>query len=100
MSKRISTSFNEAQIVLLNEILTKLLIGSDPKLLVRNKAFASLMGTVQSLKRRIDNPTQTRRPTAPPPAPEAPGQAAHESSSDIPRATYSGEAAQERAAET
>lgn len=65
MSKRISTSFNEAQIVLLNEILTKLLSGSDPKLLIRNRAFPSLIGAVQSLKRRIDNPAPPK--SAPPP---------------------------------
>ena len=77
MSKRISTSFNEAQIVLLNEILTKLLSGSDPKLLIRNKAFPSLIASVQGLKRRVDNPTPPK-PATMPAAPEDASQAAHD----------------------
>lgn len=58
---RVSTSLSDGEIVLLWEILTKLLSGSDPKLLVKNANFPRLMQSAQRLKARV-NPDPSARP--------------------------------------
>lgn len=58
---RVSTSLSDGEIVLLWEILTKLLSGSDPKLLVRNAHFPKLMQSIKRLKERAD-PDPAKRP--------------------------------------
>jgi hypothetical protein len=58
---RISTSFSDAEILLMSEILNKMLMGSDTKLLVKNATFPKLCASVQRLKERA-NPDPSQRP--------------------------------------
>lgn len=72
-SLRVSTSFSLDQTILLDEILSILLRGGDPKLLRRNKAFGALCNTAKSLRRRAENPAE--RPASTPPPASTPAQA-------------------------
>ena len=50
---RISNSFSEGEIQVLDFILTTLLRGGTPNMAVRSKDFASLCRKVQSMKTRV-----------------------------------------------
>lgn len=73
---RISTSFSDAEIILMSEILSKMMMGSDTKLLVKNATFPKLCASVQRLKERsnpdpsLRPPKVTRANKSAPPAPE------------------------------
>lgn len=64
-SPRVSTSFSLDQTILLDEILSIMLRGGDPKLLRRNKAFGTLCNTAKSLRRRAENPSERPKSTPP-----------------------------------
>lgn len=57
---RISNSFSEGEIQLLDFITQTLLRGGDPRVAVRNKDYASLCRKVQSMKVKVNE--QKQRP--------------------------------------
>ena len=52
---RISNSFSEGEIQVLEFILQTLLRGGSPTLATRNKEFASLYRKVMTMKKRVEN---------------------------------------------
>ena len=51
---RISNSFSEGEIAIMEFILTRMLRGYDPRIVIRQKDFASLLRKVQHMKRRAE----------------------------------------------
>lgn len=60
---RISNSFSEGEIQVLDFILTTLLRGGTPAMAVRSKDFASLCRKVQSMKTRASDAREGRAST-------------------------------------
>ncbi len=55
MAMRISNSFSEGEIQVMDFILSTLLRGGNPKMATRNKDFASLCRKVVSMKVRVED---------------------------------------------
>ena len=77
---RISNSFSEGEIQVMDFILTTLLRGGSPNMVTRHKEFASLCRKVQSMKSRVADadkaPTKSSVGTLE--APDAPATAGSE----------------------
>lgn len=62
---RISNSFSEGEIQVIDFILTTLLRGGTPSMAVRSKDFSSLCRKVQSMKVRVNDIKEGRVPKRP-----------------------------------
>ncbi len=60
-SKRISNSFSEGEVQVLDFILTTLLRGGTPTMATRHKDFASLYRKVVSMKKRLEEQKKAER---------------------------------------
>ena len=60
---RISNSFSEGEIQVLDFVLTTLLRGGSPTMATRNKDFASLYRKVMTMKKRMEDKERQRDET-------------------------------------
>ena len=60
---RISNSFSEGEIQVLEFILQTLLRGGSPSMATRNKSFASVYRKVMSMKQRVEEKDRRRQAT-------------------------------------
>lgn len=64
---RISNSFSEGEIAVIEFILSRLLRGYDPRIVIRRKDFASLYRKILSMKESVEKKTgKPLEPLAPP----------------------------------
>lgn len=54
MKKRLSTSFSDEEIILLNALFNALARGGDTSVLRRNKAFPALCAKINKMHRRLE----------------------------------------------
>ncbi|MEC7523452.1 MAG: hypothetical protein VYE22_26460 [Myxococcota bacterium] len=71
---RISNSFSEGEIQVLDFILSTLLRGGSPQMATRNKDFASLCRKVVSMKTRVEDQKRKKALKRKPPAESSVGQ--------------------------